>query len=88
MPICLRAISVDHLPRIDERRLILPKIDLQLLAARVLNNRRDRGLFDAPLMEVHEDSVADFELPVMGFFLAGTRGTYHTKYGTTNQLRC
>jgi len=43
--------------------VILPKIYLELLAASALDNRRDRGLFDAAAVEVHSDSITDFELP-------------------------
>jgi hypothetical protein len=61
-------ISLDHLPRINQRREVeADNIHLQFDSVGVVNHGANNGILSFPVMKVHADFVADVEF-VFWFF--------------------
>ena len=62
---------VNDLPRVNQRCLLVPEIDLQAQPILAFNNGFDDCVFDSASVHVYADALPDVELSVGLFWFAG-----------------
>ena len=62
---------LQNLVGMNEGRLLIPKIDLQLHTFRIVDNSTNYGIFDFAVVEVYTDFVTGFEFTWVGLIWHG-----------------